>query len=501
MNAADVKRAAALIDNSNLAPFLNQAIENAAVKSGRPRELPVRTLLIALAHLSTTGTMHLSRIPAMLNGLDPQSKINLGITRANGVTRRQVENLYNLICEVLEDADLARFDEFCDKLTEASLPPEVSASKSIAIDSTDIDSWGRDRRPRPNRARRNTDPDARWRRKSKDNPWKRAVFGYELTTAVVVPEINGPSVPLAARRIRFRAAGVRTVEMGVQVARGCHAAQGGLNDVIADRLYSASNTGMEFALPMRALGASPVIAMQQRQLGVLNTVHGALIIDGQPFSPATPLALRVITPPAVGAPAADYIAYQQQIALRSIYAMVPHGAPRADGSQVFKCPAAAGKILCPLQASPANSAPGLMPALSAPASVAPNSVCSRKYTTFQAVDIPLAQRDLHGSHKWFVSWSRRSLVEGFYGNLKNEACENLNRGTIRVRGLVKTGLLVAFAVASANIRLHTAFLNRTPLTKKGTARKKIGRPRNNSLIQSITVNLDVAANAPPVTTR
>lgn len=499
MNAADVKRAAALIDKSNLSPFLIGAINDASVKSGRPRELPVRTLLVALAHLATTGTMHLSRIPAMLNGLDPQSKRDLGITRKGGITRRQVENLYNLICEVLDSSDLGLFDTFCDMLTDASLPPEVAASRSIAIDSTDLDSWGRDRRPRPGRNRKSTDKDARWRRKSKDSAWKRAVFGYELTTAVVVPETNGKPVPLAARRIRFRAAGVRTVEMGVEVAKGCHASQGGLNDVIADRLYSASNTGREFALPIRALGASPVLAMQHRQLGVLNTVHGALIIDGQPFSPATPLSLRVITPPPVGSPAADYIAYQQQIALRSIYAMVPHGRPRADGSQVYKCPAAAGKILCPLQASKRTTAPGLMPALSAPKSAAPNSVCSRQYTTFQAVDIPLSQQDLHGSHKWFISWSRRSLVEGFYGNLKNEACENLNRGTIRVRGLVKTGILVAFAVASANMRLHVAFLNRTPLTKKGTTRKKIGRPRNNSLIQSITVNLDVAANAPPVT--
>jgi hypothetical protein len=119
--------------------------------------------------------------------------------------------------------------------------------------------------------------------------------------------------------------------------------------------------------------------------------------------------------------------------MREKYALVPRGSRKANGSQEYQCPAAAGKLFCPLMPS---STPGAFPAALAPATALPGSVCSKKFTTFQAAEAPLSQRDLFGSARWFSSMSRRSRVEGFFGNVKNEACENLRRGTIRVRGLV-----------------------------------------------------------------
>lgn len=137
---------------------------------------------------------------------------------------------------------------------------------------------------------------------------------------------------------------------------------------------------------------------------------------------------------------------------------------------------------------------GAFPAALAPATTLPGSVCSKKFTTFQATDAPLSQRDLFGSARWFSSMSRRSRVEGFFGNVKNEACENLRRGTIRVRGLVKTGMLVAFAVASTNLRLADSFAKRAPTTSS----KKRGRPKKTGVVKYADVfSEDAAANAPP----
>jgi hypothetical protein len=136
------------------------------------------------------------------------------------------------------------------------------------------------------------------------------------------------------------------------------------------------------------------------------------MIDGHPFSPSTPPAFFLLTPPPPGAPWSDVAAYQQQVALREKYALVAHGSRKANGSQVFQCPAAAGKLSCPL-VSPAK--PGAFPAVLAPKVAAPGSVCAKKFTKFHATDAPLAQRDLFGS----ANGLRRCLVvlvsKGFSG--------------------------------------------------------------------------------------
>jgi hypothetical protein len=483
-----------VIDASGLVAFLEGRIAQQKQVSGRPRELSVRTLLVALLLLSQSGSMHLVRVPEMLNNLDTPTRKRLGVVRAGGITRRQVERLYNLIAASLEGSAHSHFDSFCDLLLQATLEPACANTNSIAVDGTSVDSWGR-RRRRVDAAGQvswvSSDTDAEWRRKSKDNPWKRPVFGYDLTVAVTVPEVDGPDVPLAARSMRFRGANRENVAMGRAVVKEIARQQGVLGDVIADREYTSTIDGRDFVLPVRALGGEPVFELTQAQLGARGTTHGAVMIDGHPFSPSVPPALQLLTPPPPGAPWADVSAYQQKVAMREKYALVPHGGRKANGSQVFQCPAAAGKLFCALMPS---STPGSFPAALAPKTVLAGSVCSKKFTTFQATDAPLSQRDLFGSAKWYSSMSRRSRVEGFFGNVKNEACENLRRGTIRVRGLVKTGMLVAFAVASTNLRLADSFAKRTP----SAPAKKRGRPKKTGVVKYADVfTADAAANAPP----
>jgi hypothetical protein len=483
-----------VIDASKLVKFLETRIAAQKQVAGRPREISVRTLLVALLLLAESGSMHLVRVPSMLNCLDTATRKRLGVVRADGITRRQVERLYNLIASALKGSQHAGFDAFCDLLLQATLDPACANTSSIAVDGTSVDSWGRRHRIRDANGQISwvsSDPDAAWRRKSKDNPWKRPVFGFDLTVAVTIPEVSGPDVPLAARSMRFRPANSASVAMGRSVVREVARQQGVLSDVISDREYTSTIDGRDFVLPVRAIGGEPVFELTQNQLGARGTSHGAVMIDGHPFSPSTPPAFFLLTPPPPTAPWTDVQAYQQQVERRAKYAFVPHGSRKANGSQVFQCPASAGKLACPLVPS---SSMNLFPALLAPKSASPGSVCSKKYTTFQASDAPLSQRDLFGSAEWFASMSRRSRVEGFFGNVKNEACENLRRGSIRVRGLVKTGILVAFAVASTNLRLARSFAKRTPKTRA----KLRGRPRKTGVLMYKDVfTTDAAANAPP----
>ncbi len=84
-----------------------------------------------------------------------------------------------------------------------------------------------------------------------------------------------------------------------------------------------------------------------------------------------------------------------------------------------------------------------VPTALTPPKVARNrTVCAQATKRFNAADIPLAQRDLHGSRDWYASWNRRNRVEGFFGNIKDEARESIRRGIVRVRTKEKVGLVV-----------------------------------------------------------
>jgi hypothetical protein len=451
--------------------------------------------------VSPGGRLHLSRVVTYLNALPVRTKRRLGIDRPNGITRRQVENLYGLVSRVLRgtgSTEYDNFDELCRRLVLASAHENAKSAPSIAIDGTSIHSWGtkrvkRSKQPGVAVTRKNTDPDAAWRGKGSD-AWKRPVFGYDLTIGVSIPEVNGSAVALGAKSMRLRPAGRQTINMALSVVSDIAQVQGTLGDVLADREYTKSIDGTDFILPVRALGGNAVFQLTQNQVGARGTQRGALIIDGQPFSPSLPPTLHHIVPPPVNATRSEFVKYQKQIEDRAKYAMVAHGARKANGAQVYKCPAAAGKLMCPLVAKSQGLPRGTMPAILAPKNPMAKSVCTKSYTTFQAAEIPLAQQHLHGSRDWYFSVSRRSRVEGFFGNLKDSARENLKRGTIRVRGLVKTGIMVAFAVASVNMRLAEKW----DTAQHPTPRPKMGRPRKIGVTTYAQVFATLGANAPPI---
>ena len=179
---AAVRRAEDLIDASGVADTIEMAITAGQARPGRARELPVRTLLVGLVVLAQTGTMHLIRIPLLLNDLDDATKTRLGINRTAGVSRRQVERLYGLIATALDDDNYKTFDAFCDALIAASVDPAADATKSIAIDATGIETWGTRRAKRRGGIKTCSDPDANWRGKSNATPWRKPMFGYDLTS-------------------------------------------------------------------------------------------------------------------------------------------------------------------------------------------------------------------------------------------------------------------------------------------------------------------------------
>jgi len=87
-------------------------------------------------------------------------------------------------------------------------------------------------------------------------------------------------------------------------------------------------------------------------------------------------------------------------------------------------------------------------------------------------------------------------VEGFFGDLKNEASENLRPSSIRVRGGLETGFLTMLFVVATNFRLAERWDERTP-AKKTTKRR--GRPRSQAMPEYLAVALSAGrSNGPPV---
>ncbi len=280
VSTSRLAQAEAAIDRSGIVAFVETLITTRTRGLGRPREIPVHTLFVALVMLGIGGRFHLSRVVEYLNDLPDFTKRRLGLERGGDITRRQVENLYGLVCEVLEGPGPSatrwdRFDQACTMLVSATVHDDALSARSIALDGTSIASWGTRRRrgskklgtkggstvqKEPDSAFKITDPDAAWRGKGIDK-WKRPVFGDDLTAAVSVPEVDGGGVPLSAKSIRIRPANFKTLETALAVVSEVARIQGSLGDVLADREYTKSIDGKDFLLPVRALGGEPVFEL------------------------------------------------------------------------------------------------------------------------------------------------------------------------------------------------------------------------------------------------
>lgn len=499
------KEAERLVDESGISSKVETLLAEMHRRGGRPRELSVKALFVALQLMAFSGRYYLNDVAKVLNGFSRPTRVRLGLIRVSGrpITNRQVQYLTDRIDAALrrdfatmpksDENRYADFDAIFSAIAKAGAHPDAAKSSSVAVDASDIPSWGTSRNvfiPVVNtqtneesyaKALRVTDPDAAWRG-AKDHDYKKPVFGYEVTVAVSVRDEPGNEVPRAALAARFRPSNVNGREAALACIGEVKNKRGRLGDVLIDREYTQSKHGKDFLHPVRILGGEPVFALKENQVGPSGVAHGAIIIDGQPFSPSMPEKMKKLVPPTgkgtdVYKPSPEALAeYQAKVKARSMYALVLNEARRPNGTLVFQCPGAAGRLDCHLQAPAKGVRLALLPAANPPKSAAADTVCSKRFRAFEMTDLPLYQRHLYGSKEWFHSYARRgSSIEPHFGALKDESAEGLRRGKFRVRGIVKTGLMVAFALASTNRRLALAW-DRRPSVETKTKKPK-GRPR------------------------
>ena len=408
---SDVTEAEQAIDRSGLVPFLEDRLRAAHQRGGGAGELSVRTLLIGFLLLARSGKLHVVRLDQLLGQLPEHHRIRLGVHRAGGrrVNRKQIERLFNNVIATidpsehlggagLDDVELAErqgaLQEFCDRLLEVTMPTGAAAATfggSVALETTSVDSWAR-RRPRLALGDR-PDPDAEWNGRA--TAWKAPVYGYGLHLVVRAREAGGVFTPAVAQRMVLTGAAHEPIAPGLAMLEALSASQG-LSDVLVDRGYTADTTGDDFLNPVRALGGNPIFDLTEHQRGPRGTVNGAVIVDGQPYSPCMPDGLRNLTPPPIGSPWADIEAYQDQVAIREQYALVAHGKARDNGSMRLSCPAAAGRVICAHKPTSLQLPPATHPMIYNPPAAMP-AICAQRTVTFDPAHLPLWQCHPYGS--------------------------------------------------------------------------------------------------------
>jgi len=363
----------------------------------------------------------------------------------------------NALPATLLDTRAMTLQGLLDRMLAATMPVDVTHGGSYAIDGTGTWSWARGKR----RGTPSADLDARWGVKTHKSGKTEAYFGYELHALVRINLVTQPgeSTPCLAERIIVVPASSPPTTP-VLAALGRLRAEGRpLIDVVADRGYSYK---LDWTPGLLNLRIDSVLDLHATQYGARGTHQGARIVTGVPHCPAMPEMFDHIPRPErlAGGDALD--AFVADIDRREQWAFRRVAGPDLTGKERYECPARAGRLRCPLHAG-SMAAPLATPTVQSPppAEEAPTCCKQRTITMPGSVDTKSRQRYYWGSRQWISAFSRRSRVEGWFGNLKNDSREALNRGAFRVMGICKTSLMLTVFAAATNLRLLRAWARRT----------------------------------------
>jgi hypothetical protein len=493
----------AVIDSSGVASKIEALL---AKKTGRPRQMKVRAILVALLllalddrplHIKAATQLLFCRLPGRWQA---ELGINGGATgrKAFLARYRQARYLFGLVLGLvdpsaepkdrvlpaeelasrrkkLDDAELATRQAALDRLLADLLEASVKVCSadelagfdgSVGLDATPVPLWSRG--PSVRRGTCASDPDGGWYVREGDHREGTGPDGkghpkiYWALEATIVtmgrPAGAVPSFPNLALGLSLGRPGQDPGGTGARLLAQVRSRGWPAGFLGADRGYTQCRPE-HFHLPVRALGYSLVMDYKAAELGRQANTQGALMVDGSFYCPAMPEDL--ITASAdKRAGQLDDAMYKARTEARVAWRLVHKQGPDADGYERFACPAQGEHphVCCPLRPSSAAKAVGKVPVLSPPA--APPKVCTQSAITV-APDIGARHRqDLaFGSEEWARTYaSYRNTVEGLNGYLKDPAHEALAApGRRRVRGMAAQSIFVALLLMAGNFRKVAAF--------------------------------------------
>jgi hypothetical protein len=339
------------------------------------------------------------------------------------------------------------------------------------------------------------DPEASWGHRRGDAPGQRdeAFFGYYLQAATIVKEETGGNVAELVRRISLTSCQIDPPGAFVAVLERIAKDGIALGDLLADSGY-AYRESATWALPLRRLGAQLIQDLHPNDRGLKGTHNGATLANGNLYCPATPQALLALGPLAHAASIEQTAAHDQQTAELSRYKLSPITASDQDGYHRVACPAAAGKLRCPLRPASMELSHTRPQVLQTPEH--PPLCCTQQTLTVPAqVNTKTAGKHDYPSKAHRLSYNRRSAAERTYATVKDPASNDISRGWCRLMGLTGPSLFLACLFIARNVRIADAFDARQA---EQTQRQACGRPpRTRSRRRKTIGDLLGAANAPP----
>lgn len=328
-----------------------------------------------------------------------------------------------------------------------ALPEEDFVPAKVAVNEKGWPRTGRD-----GRYQHTVDPDARDGYRAGKNLSRKGVFvGWDLHTATDTPDLGAAARPPLFRALSLAPAGSLKSESGLALVDAL-ASQGHRPEVVlVDRGYSYLKTEC-WARPLDERGVRQVIDLHSSQrVQHPGPIPGTIYLDGALFSAAVPVKLRKLPGYSLGMTGEEKAALAAQYDKRAAYAFSTQGHPdHKRGTQRYRGPALAGKVRCP------NTPRSLRldEATRETTKCTSGVPCGCGVTVTLGPDdyLQTRQRDLYGTTAWKASYGRRSAVESGNAILKVHHA-NLRRGSTRVMGTNKTGILLAFIVAAVNASL------------------------------------------------
>lgn len=503
-----LRAATRLIDRSGLADFFDARLARVKPngdpdRRGRPRVLSVRTLLIGIALAAIDDReLHLVRIRRVLGGLSSGQADTLRIPRSEAarlakLTDRQVSYLWCRMIDLIDPsphfahrqlasldpdgraAELARretmLQEVLDRIVEASLDGDRTGS--YALDWTFLPSWAK-RRPRH---KPSPDPDAGTVYIEGGLEPKHFLFGYQVHALVRIAAEGGRPVPNVCERILLQAAAANPAPTLARLITNMNRTEQSVRELLVDRGYSMK-VADDWHNPLRRAGVELSFDLHENQRGPHGTTQGAVIADDGVFCPALPEALFGLERLDDFAEAAVRDVIFAEAARRDRFSLVQLGAEKPDGSRRCSCPAAAGKVRCPLKPDSMNlpySRPTVYPDRTLVAD--PPKVCTQRTITIgNEVCDSTRQKHRWNTEDWYDAYKRRRrAVETFFSLIEDQGKQEMARGRVKIMGVARTSFMVAFWAAAVNLRVIGRF---NTSTKHARVISLTRKPRRNRAV-------------------
>jgi len=444
----------------------------------RARQLSVRTLLAGMCLAQADHRpAHLTRVHQALVSLPGDDQARLGVVAdwrhgPHLLTYRQTEYTFGLAAKALgsnepDGLPSPALQAVCDGLLEASIPEELKdASMSLAVDWTDLESFSR---PPPRGTSDCADPQASWghRKNNLLRSEDELFYGYYLSAGVMMPQENGPAIPEFARRATLSSCRHDPVRAFAPVLTAMPAAGIPLGDILGDSGY-AHRDARAWAIPLRLAGAQLVQDLHPHDRGPKGTHHGAIISNGNLYCPRTPRPLLELGPLARTATSQQAADWERQTAELTRHKLGRLTSDDADGYHRVACPAATGKIRCPLRPASMTLDRDRPEILHPPEH--PQACCAQQTITVPPdVLAKTAQKHDYPSAAWRRSYARRTGAERGFATAKDPATNDISRGWCRLMGLAPLMLFTTVLLVVRNQRILHAWNTRQEETQRRAA--------------------------------